>query len=195
MEPILHSTSANAKRQAILDAALRLFSELGFHGTAVPLVAREAGVGTGTIYRYFDSKEALVNALYQHHKIAFTLSVLADFPVDAPIRAQFRALYQRLFRWALQNPDAFYFLELHHHAPYLDEESRALEERVLGRSVEFYQQAQTQQALKDVPPSVLIHTVWGAFVGIMKASRAGHLELTPQVMQHVEDCCWEAIRR
>src|SRR5690606_27876447 len=52
------------KREAILHAALELFVERGFWGTAVPEIAEKAGVGAGTIYRYFESKEALVNALY-----------------------------------------------------------------------------------------------------------------------------------
>ncbi|MBA3542140.1 MAG: helix-turn-helix transcriptional regulator, partial [Deltaproteobacteria bacterium] len=36
------------KRRIILDAALTVFAERGFHGTAVPEVAEAAGVGTGT---------------------------------------------------------------------------------------------------------------------------------------------------
>ena len=71
----LHTTNraanADERREAILAAALELFSERGFHGTAVPLVAEKAGVGAGTLYRYFESKEALVNALYQRWKGEF----------------------------------------------------------------------------------------------------------------------------
>jgi len=59
------------KREAIMGAALDLFVERGFHGTAVPEIAQAAGVGAGTIYRYFEHKEALVNALYRPEKQAF----------------------------------------------------------------------------------------------------------------------------
>ena len=52
-------------------AALELFVERGFYGTAVPEIAERAGVGAGTIYRYFESKEALVNALYREQKLRF----------------------------------------------------------------------------------------------------------------------------
>ena len=47
------------KRQAILDQAIRTFSELGFRGTDVQVIADGAGVGKGTVYRYFRSKEEL----------------------------------------------------------------------------------------------------------------------------------------
>ena len=48
---------------AILDAAVRLFSELGFDGVSMRAVARKAGVSKANIYHHFDSKEALYVAV------------------------------------------------------------------------------------------------------------------------------------
>ena len=78
------SLNATDKRDRILDAALSAFAERGFHGTPVPLIAERAQVGAGTIYRYFESKEALVNALYRRSKLAFLDEVSAGFPADRP---------------------------------------------------------------------------------------------------------------
>ena len=47
------------KRQAILEQAIRHFARLGFRGTDVQDIADGAGVGKGTVYRYFRSKEDL----------------------------------------------------------------------------------------------------------------------------------------
>ncbi len=47
------------KRLAILDQAIRTFAELGFRGADVQVIADRAGVGKGTVYRYFHSKEDL----------------------------------------------------------------------------------------------------------------------------------------
>src|SRR6476661_6120071 len=52
------------KREAILAAALRLIARLGLHAAPMSAVAREAGVAAGTLYLYFPSKEAMINALY-----------------------------------------------------------------------------------------------------------------------------------
>jgi AcrR family transcriptional regulator len=93
------------KREAIFAAALELFAERGFHGTAVPLVAEKAKVGAGTIYRYFESKEALVNALYQSEKRLMLDALLADFPFDKPHREQFRVFFQRMASYAKTRPD------------------------------------------------------------------------------------------
>ena len=51
------------RRTRLLDAAADLFVRLGFDKTTVADVAREAGVGKGSVYLHFDSKEALLEAL------------------------------------------------------------------------------------------------------------------------------------
>ena len=185
------------KRRAILDAALELFAERGFHGTAVPLVAERAGVGAGTLYRYFESKEALVNALYRDLKLHLASSLLENFPLDLPPRAMFGESYRRLCTFAVKNLSAFNFLELHHHAPYLDDESRACDELVLGPIRTFAEHAQKAQALKELAPEILIAVVYGAVVGIVRASEANHLLPMPldEALRQAEPVVWEAIRR
>lgn len=50
---------AARRQEEILDAATRLFAANGFARTDVQVVADELGVGKGTVYRYFETKEAL----------------------------------------------------------------------------------------------------------------------------------------
>jgi AcrR family transcriptional regulator len=52
-----------ARREQILGAATRVFAEKGFSRATTREVAREAGVSEGTIYNYFEDKEALLMAI------------------------------------------------------------------------------------------------------------------------------------
>lgn len=52
-----------ARPGEILEAALELFAEKGFAATKLTEVAKHAGVSKGTVYLYFESKEALFQAL------------------------------------------------------------------------------------------------------------------------------------
>jgi AcrR family transcriptional regulator len=63
------------RRKQILDAALTVFSQKGYHATNVSDVAAQAGVSQGTIYWYFESKEALFNSAM--------LAVFAEFSSDS----------------------------------------------------------------------------------------------------------------
>ncbi len=183
------------KRAAILFAALELFSERGVHGTAVPPVAERAGVGIGTIYRYFETKEALINAVYQQQRADLLNALRTDFPTFAPPREQFHAMWTRMLDYAQENPESLTFLELHHHRSYLDEKSREVEEEFFGWLNSHFQAAVRFQVFKDAPSELLIAIVKGAYVGMMRAAWDGRIELGPEVIKAAEDCCWEAIRR
>ena len=52
-----------ARPTEILDAALSVFAEKGYAGTRMDEIARRAGVTKGTIYLYFESKEAVFKTL------------------------------------------------------------------------------------------------------------------------------------
>jgi TetR/AcrR family fatty acid metabolism transcriptional regulator len=52
------------KRRLILDSAIHVFAERGFHHCRVSDVADEAGVAYGLVYHYFDSKEEILNQLF-----------------------------------------------------------------------------------------------------------------------------------
>ena len=100
------------KGDQIIQAALRVFAEHGLHGTPVPPIAAEAGVGVGTLYRYFDSKEALINAVFRDSKRRLKERLLSDLDLLHPSRSLFDTLWARLTAFAREEPDAFHFLEI-----------------------------------------------------------------------------------
>jgi TetR/AcrR family fatty acid metabolism transcriptional regulator len=57
------SPKRDMRQRQLLDAALRVFSRDGFDGASVASIADEAGVAKGSVYLYFDSKEALAGDL------------------------------------------------------------------------------------------------------------------------------------
>jgi TetR/AcrR family transcriptional regulator, repressor of fatR-cypB operon len=184
---------ADDKREAILAAALALFAERGFHGTAVPQIAARAQVGAGTIYRYFASKEAIVNALFRRWKAALA-AVLADgLGEDQPPRAQLEHLVGRAFGFARRFPLAFAFLELHHHQPYLDAESRAMEGPFAGPARIFFDRQQRGRALRKAPPELLAALAWGAIVGVVKAGTSNASGLSAQAEQRAAEAIWSAL--
>lgn len=181
------------RRTAILKAALDCFVERGFHGTAVPQVAKRAGMAAGTMYHYFPSKEAMVNALYRHWKGEIASRVLTAFPGGAPAREQFRVMWNEMVDFALENPKAFAFLELHHHRSYLDAESLLMENNLKDFGAMMVMQAQAQGVVKAGPTALLMELVFGAFIGMMRAHEDGRVELTPPEIALAEKACWDAI--
>ena len=53
------------KREQMLEAAVDKFAQYGAESTTMQEIAQEAGVGKGTLYRYFDNKEDLISSLIE----------------------------------------------------------------------------------------------------------------------------------
>ncbi len=82
------------KRADILAAARAVFAEQGFVGARIADIATRAGVATGTVYLYFDSKEALVAALVDNllARLTTELCAVLDRPTTvAPINETIQA--------------------------------------------------------------------------------------------------------
>ena len=69
------------RRSEIIEAALKVFARKGFHHSRTEDVAAQANIAKGTLYLYFDSKDAIYDAALQHALDA--LSELSDERVAA----------------------------------------------------------------------------------------------------------------
>ncbi|MDO7888230.1 TetR/AcrR family transcriptional regulator [Hymenobacter cheonanensis] len=101
---------ADDRTTKILDTALWRFALQGVHATKTAEIARLAGVGVGTLFRTFPSKEALLQASYEHALQQLTAPLQAD--EGEARRGEY--LHQLLERWwqrtaqaALAYPEAF----------------------------------------------------------------------------------------
>lgn len=57
--------TAMPKRELLINSAIRVFAEMGYHGSRVADVVKEAGVAHGLFYHYFPSKEDLLICIFQ----------------------------------------------------------------------------------------------------------------------------------
>ncbi len=183
------------KTQRIVAAGLKLFAERGFHGTSIPDICKEAGVAAGTIYRYFDSKEALVNAVFRASKTRLRDRLFDGLDTKAPPRPLFKDFFARLVAFARNHPTDFAFLEMQDHIPYLDRESRDLEVAVLAPIWLVLLGHRNKGVMKEVRPEIVIGMVWGALVGLMKAERMGYFKVTEQDLVDAEQACWDGMIR
>lgn len=77
---------AGDRRKQILGAAVEVFAERGFHRTRVSDIAKRAGVAYGLIYHYFESKDAVLNAVFETNWAVF-LKVVRDLRADPKLTA------------------------------------------------------------------------------------------------------------
>src|SRR5579863_2198540 len=73
------------RREQIIDAALRVFSQKGFTSATNKTIAHEAGITPGLIYYYFESKEKLLEAVIENRSpLRLTTSLLPQIATMPP---------------------------------------------------------------------------------------------------------------
>ncbi len=67
-EPVSRAERRDQQTQRILDAAKTCFVRHGFQGASMQQICAEAGMSPGALYRYFASKEAIIEAITDQHR-------------------------------------------------------------------------------------------------------------------------------
>ena len=81
-----------AKESSILDAAEKIFAQVGFDGAKVSEIARAASVAEGTVYLYYKNKQDLLAGVVGRFWTQLTLGAEAAIEPDATTRAQLEQL-------------------------------------------------------------------------------------------------------
>ena len=84
------------RREQIIDAAMRVFAQKGFTKATNKDIAREAGITPGLIYYYFESKNALLNAILETRSPLQVVSSLSPEVLALPPEMFLRMLITRV---------------------------------------------------------------------------------------------------
>jgi AcrR family transcriptional regulator len=90
----------------VLQAAIEVFGSEGFHGADVQVIADRAGVGKGTVYRYFGDKEKLLLAATRHALDQVGRSVDQEIRAGRGVANYLRALAMGCARYYSAYPEA-----------------------------------------------------------------------------------------
>jgi AcrR family transcriptional regulator len=93
------------KRRQILDAAVRVFARKGFHASRVGDIAEEAGVAHGLLYHYFESKDAVLEAVFAENWNVLLERIGSVEETDEPAADQLRHIATIILRTWLHLPD------------------------------------------------------------------------------------------
>jgi AcrR family transcriptional regulator len=93
------------KRNAILDAATRVFAERGLTAAPTSQISKRAGIAEGTLFTYFDTKDHLINALYREIKLELAIAMMSGFPRKKSVRTRLRHVWDSYVNWGVANPE------------------------------------------------------------------------------------------
>ena len=98
------------KRTAIMESALALIREHGFHGAPMSQVAKNAGVAAGTVYLYFENKCSMINELYEFVRHEQTRAVTQNDNPAQPFKERLFNIWTNYIRIYVIKPDYLLFM-------------------------------------------------------------------------------------
>lgn len=170
-------------RRAMVD----LVAERGLHGTSMSQVAQRAGVGTGTAYVYYESKEDLLIAAFV--EVKSRLGGLATSGVDlaGPPEEVFEGIWRRVYSTLRNDPEMARFLIQVEVSPLRKRAHEALvDDDPLSSAAEVI-----SDHLVDLPGEVLYDLALAPAVRLAASDE----ELTPEELERVVSACWRAIKK
>ncbi|WP_419176592.1 TetR/AcrR family transcriptional regulator [Desulfosediminicola sp.] len=92
-------------REAILNAAIELFGKNGFEATSISQLAQKAGVGKGTVYSYFSTKQDILNAFCEGELEYVHEQLNTKTNPDAPVLEQLVTIFLAEFEYVTRTPE------------------------------------------------------------------------------------------
>ncbi|HEX2916250.1 MAG TPA: TetR/AcrR family transcriptional regulator [Chloroflexia bacterium] len=181
------------KQSAIVNAALKLLVENGFHNTPMSLIAREAGVSAGIIYHYFENKEDLINQIYLEIDAQLSQALLGDKLDNLEGLELLRQAWLDLYAFYVAHPVEALFLEQYKNSPFykLDESESEEKWKPLIQKVV---QAIAEGKITDLPFDVLYNLTFGVAMSLAKQQIAGATALDDKTLQKVADAVCRSVR-
>jgi len=184
------------KKAAVLRAAIEIVGEQGFHGAPMVQIAERAHVGTGTIYRYFADKDAVIRAAVEQIQAGMLAAALADYPAGEPVRTRFLHLANAWLRYAIDRPMEFRYLRQFMDSPYGIARRRAwLPGGSSSLLTDLFREGQEQKVIKELPALVLVALGFEPLARICADIINGLLADEPRLIASTCDACWDALKR
>jgi AcrR family transcriptional regulator len=182
---------ANDKQEAILNTALRLFTERGFFGTPTSLISKEAGVATGTLFFYFKTKEELIDTLYLRVKAEAAQAFCENLEKEPDAKTRLNRLGRNAIAWGLEHPEKMKFMEIFAHSPFV---STTAQLEGMSRFLflqDLIAQGVREGSIRNYDPKLLIFMMASSFSGLIaRVAEAGSAEEREQIIDQGMEFIW-----
>lgn len=189
--------SPNAiKRDAILNATLELLASSGFHGFSIKQLAAKAGVATGTVYLYFQDRDALIRELHMNILQRFAEAMFADHDVELPLAEQHHHLCCNLWRFLVDNPSVLLSkAQFDHLPPDILRSQRDDAWRLFAPLRELFAKGRQNGQIKELQDDVLASLSFEPYMFLARQQLIGVIQIDTDKLSEIITASWDAIAR
>ncbi len=184
------------KKERILQATEKLLAQYGFHGLSMQMVAKEAKVAAGTIYRYFEDKDDLLYQLHDHILGYVANKLTANVYDDMPLKQQFRTMWLNIWDMACHSDAPLINRGQFENLPRRNSpEQRQLEKRMFAKVDTMFDQGKADGQFKDLDNEILSVLGLEPSACLARKHVRGVVTVSDEALEATIDACWDAITK
>jgi AcrR family transcriptional regulator len=184
-----------AKAAQIRAATLKLVAAKGLSSLTMAEIGKEAGVGMGTLYVYFASKEEIILTLYKELKAANTARIYAKLEPDLSFQENLKKLYEGYLYNRLLHFDEHFFIDQCTNLPFLDEEARQLEVNAFAGIFQLLDVGKAHGDVQELDNAILTAHLIGAANELVNLLRANKQALSSAFISQAFQLGWSGIKK
>jgi len=185
------------KREDIVRATMALIAEQGFHGAPMSLIAEKAGVGVGSIYRYFENRDVLIKTIYKEKEEKLVAFLLENYPYGQPVKECFFHIGTGVIDYFIRNSMDFKYSEQFHNSPYGEAHRR---DRIFASTgqpdifMELYERGASQRVIKILHPAVFFNLAFAPLIWSLRDHILGMVEMDETLARLIVASCWDSVK-
>lgn len=145
----------NEKEKQLIEASIDLFAKEGFWNTPTSRIAKHAGVATGTLFNYFESKDVLIDAVYKQLKQEWMGHLMVGYPQNGTLKDRAEHIWFRHIEWGMRFPVRYRLMNQLKLSNLVSQEMQQSQEAELAFAFDMIVQGIADGILVDAPPNYL----------------------------------------
>ena len=183
------------KREDILTATRDIIFEDGLSSVSFSKIFSRAGVGSGTAYHYFESKEILIHTLYQECSDLMDREILAEYQPTATLKERFQVLLRSMARFVLTHRRELSVIVACGHSPTVDPASRLRVNPSMAAAVSLFAEGQRSGVFVPMDQTMAVLMITGAIIAVAQGQLDGKYLLDNSAVDEAVEACWRAMAK
>lgn len=177
-----------------MEATLHLVSKHGFEGTSTALIAKDANVGMGTLYRYFETKEDLFKEMFIYQRERLLGIILSGIVGgETTIYGQFAAIIRALVHHYMIQRTEFEFLQRYSDSSYMKESYLDESAIILAPIAHILSSGGEDFRFRALPTHVIFAMVYGPMISIIQLVHQEKVAMTDEMLDDIIRSLWSSI--
>lgn len=184
----------NDKKERILNATEKLLATYGFHGLSMQMVAKEAGVATGTIYRYFNDKDDLLHQLHDHILGYISVKISQNINNSMPLKQRYQIMWLNLWHMSVNDDAPLINQGQFQNLPRKNEHDRQiLNKKLFSCVTDMFDEGKNSGLFKNLDNEILSSLSLETSCYLARRQINGDLKITDCELDAAINASWDAI--